>query len=174
MSYEISQPDFVFLVRHLWLPLLASSLFYPPIAALSAFAYRPNSGEGYRKRYLEYLADYGLVATSLVASASLIYVFWGFVFLPLPVFIYALYRTGRKKWRTVFVMAFELALFLNLFEPIAAIIAVHAISHSFSKYPLSILTLGVSSFLMLFVYRMVLPRIVRRNRDIDSGPSSCF
>jgi len=46
MSHEISQSNFVFLVRHLWLPLLTFPLFYPPIAALSAFAYRPYSGEG--------------------------------------------------------------------------------------------------------------------------------
>ncbi len=169
VSYEMSQPDFVFLVRHLWLPLLAFSLFYPPIAALSAFAYRPNSGDGYRQCYVQYMATYGLVATSVVASASLIYVFWDFIFLPLPVLIYALYRTGKKKWRTFFVVAFELALFLNLFEPIGAIIAAHAISHGFSRYPLSILALGASSFFVLFVYRVMLPKIARTNHRSNSG-----
>lgn len=167
VSYEISQTDFVFLVRHLWLPLLAFSLFYPPMAALSAFAYSPNSGDGYRKRYLDYMATYGFVATSLVAPASLIYVFWDFIFLPLPIFIYALYRTGKKKWRTFFVVVFELVLFVNLFEPIGAIIAAHATSYSFSAYPLSILTFGAGSFFVLFVYRVMLPRIARRNHGID-------
>ena len=172
MSYEIPQQDFVFLVRHLWLTLLAFSLLYPPIAALSAFAYRSSSEDGYRKRYLEYLADYGLVATSLIASASLIYVFWGFLFLPLPVFIYALYQTGTKKWITFFVILFELTIFVNLFEPIAAFIETYYISHNFSTYWLSIITFGAGSFLVFLVYLVMLPKIAKWSREIDSGPLS--
>ena len=76
------------------------------------------------------------------------------------------------NWITFFVILFELTIFVCLFEPIAAFIETYYISHNFSTYWLSIITFGAGSFLVFLVYRVMLPKIAKGSREIDSGPLS--